>query len=121
MAGKVEAGRSQTLLSLDIIDRMDVDERAMRILVQIQEYVGCCGASGNSLDFINKGKPMPDSCRHPVTGNRFGYHCPQVMAWWLEPWTSTLAGISLFLCVTDLVVAVLTVKIRNYIRVVKEM
>ena len=71
---------------------MDVDERAKRILVQIQEYVGCCGASGNSLDFINKGKPMPDSCRHPVTGNRFGYHCPQVMAWWLEPWTCTLAG-----------------------------
>ena len=120
---------------------MNVDERAMRILVQIQEYVGCCGASGNSLDFINKGKPMPDSCRHPVTGNRYGYHCPQVMAWWLEPWTSTLAGkynntltpgseqfylflnpgISLFLCVTDLVIGVITVKIRNYIRVVKEM
>ena len=79
-------------MALDIIERMDVDERAKRILVQIQEYVGCCGASGNSLDFTNKGKPMPDSCRHPVTGNRYGYHCPQVMAWWLEPWTCTLAG-----------------------------
>ena len=76
----------------DIIQRIDSDPRANRILVQIQEYVGCCGASGNSLDFVAVRKPMPDSCRHPVTGNRYGYHCPQVLAWWLEPWTSTLAG-----------------------------
>lgn len=54
----------------DIIQRMDSDPRASRILVQIQEYVGCCGATGNSLDFVHMRKPMPDSCRHPVTGNR---------------------------------------------------
>ena len=24
--------------------------------------------------------------------HRYGYNCPQVMAWWLEPWTCTLAG-----------------------------
>ena len=76
----------------DIIQRIDSDPRANRILVQIQEYVGCCGATGNSLDFVHMRKPMPDSCRHPVTGNRYGYNCPQVLAWWLEPWTSTLAG-----------------------------
>ena len=52
------------------IQRMDSDPRASRILVQIQEYVGCCGATGNSLDFVHMRKPMPDSCRHPVTGNR---------------------------------------------------
>ena len=56
--------------SADIIQRMDSDPRASRILVQIQEYVGCCGATGNSLDFVHMRKPMPDSCRHPVTGNR---------------------------------------------------
>ena len=31
------------------------------------------------------------------------------------------AGISLFLCVTDLVIGAVTIKIRSYIRVVKEM
>ena len=51
---------------------------------------------------------------------RYGYHCPQVMAWWLEPWTSTLASISLFLCLTDIVIMIVTIRLRSYIRLVKE-
>ena len=35
------------LVFRDLIIRMDTDPRADRILVQIQEYVGCCGATGN--------------------------------------------------------------------------
>ena len=35
------------LVFKDLIMRKDTDARADRILVQIQEYVGCCGASGN--------------------------------------------------------------------------
>ena len=35
------------LVFKDLIMRKDTDTRADRILVQIQEYVGCCGASGN--------------------------------------------------------------------------
>ena len=35
------------LVFRDLITRKDVDERADRILVQIQEYVGCCGATRN--------------------------------------------------------------------------
>ena len=33
----------------NLINKWDVDPRASRILVQIQEYVGCCGATGNQL------------------------------------------------------------------------
>ena len=37
------------LVFRDLITRKDIDPRADRILVQIQEYVGCCGATGNRL------------------------------------------------------------------------
>jgi len=100
----------------NMINQWDVNPRASRILVQIQEYVGCCGAAGNSFDYINVYKPIPVSCRHPVSGNRYGYHCPQVLAWWLEPWTCTLAGISLAFCVLDFLVIGFTFRLRNYIR-----
>ena len=93
-----------------------------------------------SMDFIRKGREVPYSCRHPVTGqnsdtllnihynvnlpnspgNRFRYGCPQTVAWWLEPWTSTLAGISLGFCLLDLLVVGITVRVRTYIRMVKE-
>jgi len=103
----------------DLLNRWDTDPRASRIMVQIQEYVGCCGASGNSMDYINWRKPVPDSCRHPVNGNRYGYHCPQVLAWWLEPWTCTLAGISLLFCILDPVVVGVTMRLRSYIKLTK--
>jgi len=108
------------LVFRDLIIRMDTDPRADRILVQIQEYVGCCGATGNSMDYINLRKDIPNSCRHPVSGNRFGYNCPQVLAWWLEPWTGTLASISLGFCVLDFFVIAATMKLRSYIRKSRE-
>jgi len=103
-----------------LIDKWDYDPRASRIMTQIQEYVGCCGGKANSMDFIKVHKEVPFSCRHPVTGNRFRYGCPQTVAWWLEPWTSTLAGISLGFCLLDFLVIGITVRVRNYIGMVKE-
>lgn len=108
------------LVFRDLITRKDIDPRADRILVQIQEYVGCCGATGNSFDYINLRKEIPNSCRHPISGNRYGYNCPQVLAWWLEPWTGTLASISLGFCVLDFFVIAATIKLRTYIRMTRE-
>ena len=31
-------------------------------------------------------------CREPITGNEWGFGCMQALAFWLEPWTATLAG-----------------------------
>merc|ERR1719266_1133422 len=103
-----------------LIYEWDNDPRASRIVTQIQEYVGCCGARRNYLDYINVRKSVPASCRHPVSGNRYRYGCPQTVAWWLEPWTSTLAGVSLGFCMMDLLVTCLTVKLRRLISLVKQ-
>jgi hypothetical protein len=32
---------------MGLINRWDEDERASRVMKMIQEYIGCCGASGN--------------------------------------------------------------------------
>jgi hypothetical protein len=78
----------------------DVDPRASRILRQIQEYVGCCGADGSD-DFINAFKPVPYECRDLITGNEYNFGCQQQFAWWLEPWTACLAGIMVVYLVAD--------------------
>ena len=41
-------------------------------------------------------------------GNCYTAHCPQTLAWWLEPWTATLAAISVFFCAADFPVVCLT-------------
>ena len=76
--------------------------------------------SNFSFDYINLRKEIPNSCRHPISGNRYGYNCPQVLAWWLEPWTGTLASISLGFCVLDFFVIAATIKLRTYIRMTRE-
>jgi len=108
------------LVFKSLINRWDTDPRASRIMVQIQEYVGCCGGRGNSLDYIRVAKSVPDSCRHPVSGNRYRYGCPQTVAWWLEPWTSTLAGVSLGFCLMDVMVIFITVRLRGLISRAKQ-
>jgi len=92
----------------------DVDPRASRVLRIIMEYVGCCGASGSS-DFLDVYKEMPVECRHPITGNEWGSGCEQQMAWWLEPWTATLAASSLFLLIADVLVIRLYMRYRRYL------
>jgi len=100
---------------MGLIDRWDYDERASRVMTMIQEYVGCCGASGNRDDYINWHKPVPFSCRHPVTGNCYttGFSCPQALAWWLEPWSCTLAGSSVFFCLLDVVIFGITKQLHS--------
>lgn len=65
----------------------------------------------NQLDALS-----PPWC---VPGNNYrtGYNCPQAMAWWLEPWTCTLAGISLGFCVLiDPYIWFLTARLRTVLR-----
>merc|ERR1711892_836032 len=105
---------------MGLIYKWNTDPRASRVLTMIQEYVGCCGAGGNRLDYINNRQPMPDSCRHPVTGNCFGVTCSQSLAWWLEPWTSTLAGTSVVFCAMDVAVIWVSARMRMFIGLTKE-
>ena len=53
-------------------------------------------------------------------GNRYRYGCPQTVAWWLEPWTSTLAGVSLGFCLMDVLVIFITVRLRGLITKAKQ-
>ena len=53
-------------------------------------------------------------------GNRYRYGCPQTVAWWLEPWTSTLAGVSLGFCMLDFMVIYITVRLRSLISMTKQ-
>jgi len=76
---------------LKLVYAWDQDPRASRILRQIMEYVGCCGADGSD-DFINAMKPVPLECRDLITGNEYAFGCQQQLAWWLEPWSAFLAG-----------------------------
>jgi len=98
-----------------LIYRMDIDERANRILKIIQEYVQCCGARG-SEDYIEALKPVPWECRHPVKGGEYPYGCMQQFAWWLEPWSATLAAVCfIFICI-HIAQMVLTSKIMKEFR-----
>jgi len=84
-----------------LIYEWDNNPRKSRIHKQIMEYVGCCGSTGGS-DFSDVYKPIPTECRHPITGNEWDNGCGQQMAFWLEPWSATVASIGIFLCLTDI-------------------
>jgi len=99
---------------LNLVYKWDTDPRASRILKQIMEYVGCCGADGGG-DFIAVYKPIPVECREPISGNEWANGCMQQLAFWLEPWTATLAGIGVLLCVTDAILTYIYLKFRRSI------
>jgi len=98
---------------MGLIYRWDTDARAARVMTQIQEYVGCCGAGGNRDDYVNNKKGVPDSCRHPITGNCYGTGCGQKLAFWLEPWTCTMAAVSVLFCASDPFLIYLSNSLRN--------
>ena len=52
---------------------------------------------------------MPPECRDRVKGSEYTYGCGQQFAWWLEPWTATLAGV----CVTFLLIHVAQMVVIN--------
>lgn len=97
-----------------LVFKWDEDPRASRILKQIMEYVGCCGATGGG-DFPDNFKPIPYECRHPITGNEWDNGCGQQIAIWLEPWTAPLAGMGVFFCLADMIMTYLYVRIRRSI------
>jgi len=99
---------------LGLVYQWDIDPRKARILKIIQEYVGCCGATGGG-DFLDVYKEIPSECRHPVTGNEWDDGCEQAMAWWLEPWTATLAGMSIFMAVCDVFLIYSYNRLRRYL------
>lgn len=59
---------------------------------------------------------MPFECRHPVTGNEYTAGCKQTFAWYLEPWTGTLAGACVFLLIAHIVQIVLNFKLSKELR-----
>jgi len=61
-------------LLMGLVFQWDVNPRASRILRIIQEYVGCCGATGGG-DFSDVFKPIPLEFRHPITGNEWDNGC----------------------------------------------
>jgi hypothetical protein len=69
--------------------------------------VGCCGANG-AEDYIDAMKAVPNECRDMITGGEYWYGCAQQFAWYLEPWSVTLAGI----CICFLVLHVVQVSCR---------
>jgi len=102
---------------IKLVYRWDYDPRASRILKQIFEYVGCCGADGSD-DFINAMKPVPFECRDMITGSEYAFGCQQQLAWWLEPWTATLAGICVFYLVADVFGIIINRKLRQALALV---
>lgn len=103
---------------LKLIYEWDTNPRSSRILRQIQEYVGCCGAIG-SEDYINAHKPVPVECRDMTTGSEYKYGCQQQFAWWLEPWSGFLAGISCFFMVLNAVAIWSSSRLRRALLVEK--
>ena len=76
--------------------------------------VGCCGAKG-SEDYTDAFKPVPFECRDQVTGGEYRYGCAQQLAWWLEPWSATLAGICLCLLLFHILQMFLISKLKKSI------
>ena len=75
----------------------------------------CCGADGSD-DYINARKPVPWECRDRITGSEYGYGCRQSFAWYLEPWTATLAGGLVAFMVAHVIQLVLIYKVVGRLR-----
>ena len=52
-------------------------------------------------------------CRDQTTGVEHRYGCRQQVAWWLEPWSATIAGINFAIVVLDFVTIVVMSKMRR--------
>ena len=54
-------------------------------------------------------------CRDQITGVEYGFGCQQQLAWWLEPWTATLASMCIVVCVGNVLGIVIQSKFRKAI------
>ncbi len=77
--------------------------------------MGCCGAKG-SEDYTAARKPVPLECRNIVTGNEYRYGCQQQFAWWLEPWTASLAGVCAILLIVHIIQMIFVSKLYKRMR-----
>ncbi|CAB0035810.1 unnamed protein product [Trichogramma brassicae] len=66
----------------DLISNSQHDYDA-KILRQLQEAIGCCGADGPN-DYTHLLKPLPSECRDTVTGNAFFHGCVEELTWFFE-------------------------------------
>jgi hypothetical protein len=71
------------------------DTRALNLLNNIQENVGCCG-SYNYQDYNRNRLPIPESCRDKITGNVHSEGCIKRFATFIEKRTGWISGIALF-------------------------
>ena len=53
-----------------------------------------------------------------ITGSEYAYGCQQQLAWWLEPWTATLAGICCFYLVSNIFGIIINRKLRQALALV---
>ena len=79
-------------MQLFLVHCLDMARCKVYIADLICLQVRCCGAKG-SEDYTKASKEVPSECRDRVTGSEYRYGCAQQFAWWLEPWTATLAGV----------------------------
>ena len=77
--------------------------------------VRCCGADGSD-DYINAHKPVPWECRDRITGSEYAYGCRQSFAWYLEPWTATLAGGCVTFMVAHIIQLIFITKLLQHLR-----
>jgi len=94
----------------------DNEPKSAAVLKQIMEYVGCCGSNGVE-DYINNGKPVPVECRDMVTGNEYANGCKQELAWYIEPWAASIAGVNMGIIIFDMVDFAILHKLRRVINV----
>ena len=75
----------------------------------------CCGSNG-SEDYIGAHKPVPWSCRSPITGNEYTSGCKQTFSWWLEPWTGAISATCALLIIAIIVQIVLLLKFIKHLK-----
>jgi len=83
------------------IDRSGYDDNARRMLDTVQAALYCCGYY-NWRDYELFGKPVPDSCRHEISGRQFELGCKMQLMLFIEQRTGAIGGLSLSICLIQI-------------------
>ena len=115
-SGASEPGTSENLCTIKSVYKETFSTRYIhRALNMVQEYVGCCGSTGSD-DYNSALKAVPNECRDPVTGLEYPYGCSQQFAWWLEPWTCAVAGLTSGLVLLHIAQIIIGTGIKNKLK-----
>ena len=60
---------------------------------------------------------MPVECRDMVTGNEYANGCKQELAWYIEPWAASIAGVNMGIIIFDIIDFVILHKLRRVINI----